>query len=132
MGYVSIEDKIVTLYSNSYTKRIKIRDSFSKWIDTKPIFTNEIDKSLILYFKKLLSFILIHPIFRTEIIDESFILIYNTPYPINFIDKSFILINTNFLFTNEIDKYLILYYRILSLVFYDRKLSLILYFTRYN
>ena len=140
-GEVKIEDLNVNLCGDTYTKRIKILDVFGNWIDTKPIFVNEIDKSLVLYLPKL-SFILIqdHPVFINQMVDKSFVLIYNTPYPINFIDKSFILIdNFHSIIVNETDKslilyniykYLTLYDRLLSLVFYDRKLSLILYITK--
>lgn len=51
-GEVKIEDIEVTLYSDSYKKRDKIYNN-NLWINTKPIFINQIDKSLIKYYPKM-------------------------------------------------------------------------------
>lgn len=118
-GEVRISEKNIIISSDSFTKREKIY-MHNKWIDTKPILINRIDKSLILYFVKLslvlyftkLSFILIdnHPIFINIRNDKSFMLIYASPSPINFIDKSFILIDNSSIFSlYDGDKSLILY-----------------------
>lgn len=49
LGYVKINiNENVTINSNSYTKRIKIFKN-GKWIDTKPVCINDIDKALVIY-----------------------------------------------------------------------------------
>lgn len=49
IGHVVIEEKDnITINSNNYTKRVKIH-SDEVWVDTKPVFINNIDKSLIPY-----------------------------------------------------------------------------------
>ena len=42
-GHVTIEDIPITVRSDNYIKRIKIYDKSNKWIDTKPIYINELD-----------------------------------------------------------------------------------------
>lgn len=50
LGYVSIENKNnIKINSNSYTKRYKLFNSDKRWVDTKPIFINNIDKDLVVY-----------------------------------------------------------------------------------
>ena len=49
---MKINDKPITIYSDSYIKRTKVYDSYNKWIDTKPILVNNIDKNLIPYKDK--------------------------------------------------------------------------------
>lgn len=56
-GDVKISDKSTTFNSNSYKKHAKLYKS-NKLIDINPIFTNERDKSLILYDTKLSQIIL--------------------------------------------------------------------------
>lgn len=45
-GEVVISKDKVTVSSDSYTKQVKIYDVDKRWIDTKPIVINEIDKSV--------------------------------------------------------------------------------------
>ena len=54
LGYVKIMDDKVTINSNSYTKRHKIYNKENEWVDTKPIFINNIEKSLVLYTQNYL------------------------------------------------------------------------------
>ena len=53
LGYVNIEDKNITVASDSFTKRIKVYNN-NMWTNTKPIIINEIDKSLTLYYHRSL------------------------------------------------------------------------------
>lgn len=47
-GDVKIQDKQITLYSSSFTKRTKIFIN-GKWVDTRPIYINDLVKDLIIY-----------------------------------------------------------------------------------
>lgn len=48
IGHVTIGDKMVNINSNSYTKRLKVK-IYGKWVDTKPLIINNINKSIIIY-----------------------------------------------------------------------------------
>jgi hypothetical protein len=52
LGEVKIDKKTVTINSDCYAKHLKVYDMDNKWIDTKPVFINDLDKSLVLYFEK--------------------------------------------------------------------------------
>ena len=58
LGFVEIKDTKITINSNSYIKRDKIFDKDGKWINTKPIIINEIDKALVLYQHKCLDLVI--------------------------------------------------------------------------
>lgn len=54
-GEVVIKDKEnITIHSDCYTKRVKIYDIKDKWVDTRPIIVNDIDRSLVVYVRKYL------------------------------------------------------------------------------
>lgn len=48
LGHVTIGEKMVNINSDSYTKRLKVKVD-GKWINTKPLFINTIDKSIVVY-----------------------------------------------------------------------------------
>lgn len=50
IGHVIIEDNNnVNISSDSYTKRVKIYNHLNRWINTKPVFINNIDKNLVVF-----------------------------------------------------------------------------------
>lgn len=48
IGHVTIGDKMVNINSDSYTKRLKVKVD-GKWVDTRPLVINNINKSIIIY-----------------------------------------------------------------------------------
>ena len=51
-GQVIIKDTKMTIYNDCYTKREKIYDDNNKWVDTKPLYNNYLDKDLVVLEKK--------------------------------------------------------------------------------